>query len=289
MTKTILMGASFLALLAAYPAFAADTSVDANANVSTSTKIENSLDKAGDKIKASADKAGNAIERAADKAKVATKDKYQDVKAYFNNDKDLSATSSINVSERNTADAIIGTGVQDANGKSAGKIHDIIVDKDGNAQWVIIEDGGVLGLGSKLVAFDYGVIDGWNKSNDAVVKLTEAQIKAAQGFEYEAPKNSDKKVTVLPADRYSVKKILDAKVIGTDGKKIADVDEVAFDGNAAKYLIVDFDKVLGMGGDKAALNMDALNLVNDNGKYSFKLDSQQTAQFENYKETTKAN
>lgn len=281
MTKTILMSASVLALLVALPAFAADTTVKADESMSVKT------DRAMDKAEAGLEKAGEKIENAADKTKAAAKEAYSDVKAYFTDDDDIKATSTINVNERNTAQALIGTKVQDANGKDIGKIDDIIVDAEGDAELVIIQDGGVLGLGSKLAAFDFGVIEGYTKSNDVAVKLTEAKIKAAKAFEYDA--KADSKHTTQPAGTFRVSKILDAKVVDPAGKKVATVDTVVFDGDDAELAIVTFDKILGMGGEKAALDIDALDLVNDNGKYTFKLNAQQSAQFENYKATTKAN
>lgn len=282
MTKTILMSASVLALLVALPAFA-ETKVEAGATVKTEDSI-------GTKVEKQLDKAGNAIEKAADKTEKAAKNTYGDVKAYFTNDKDIKATSTVAVSENHTAKALLGTDVQGADGKSIGKIHDIIVDGDGEAELVIIEDGGVLGLGSKLAAFDYDVIKGFNRDNDVAVKLTEANLKAAKAFDYEA--SADAKAgakTTLGANQFSVEKIIDAEVIGPDNKKIADVDTVAFDGDEAEFLLVSFDKIIGMGGEKAALDFDALELVKQDGKYKFKLNSQQTAQFENYKDGTKAN
>lgn len=293
MTKTILMSASVLAMLVAIPAFA-ETKVEADATVKTEeslgVKAERQLDKAGNAIEKAADKTGAAISNAAEKTEAAAKDTYGDVKAYFTNDKDIKATSTVAVAAGHTAKALIGTDVQGADGKSIGKIHDIIVDKDGEAELAIIEDGGVLGLGSKLAAFDYDVIKGFNADKDVVVKLTEANIKAAKGFDYEA--SADAKAgakTTLGADQFSINKIVDAEVIGPDNKKIADVDTVAFDGDEAEFVLVSFDKIMGMGGEHVALDFDALDLVNQDGKYKFKLNSQQTAQFENYKEDTKSN
>lgn len=276
MTKTILMGASFLALLAAYPAFAADTSINANTNVSTESKIENTLDKAGDSIKKTSEEASNAV-----------KAKYSDVKAYFSDKNDVAAITSVNVHDRLTADELIGTEVQDPSGKEIGKIADILVNKSGEAQRVIINDGGILGLGGKMASFDYGIIQGFSKDKDVQVKLTEDSIKAATAFDENA--KADAKVAGIPADMYSVKKIIGSKVVDDKGKAVAKVDTVAMDSDNADYLIVTFNKILGVGGDKAALNFDALDLTNNNGKYTFKLNTQQTAQFENYKETTKAN
>jgi uncharacterized protein YrrD len=274
MTKTMLLGASAFALMLALPAFAADTNVSAKTNAEI--KAENALDKAG-----------NAIERAADKTEKAVKNTYSDVKAYFTDDDDIQATSTINVQERNTAKSLIGTKVQDFTGKDIGKIDDIIISADGDAEMVIIQDGGVLGLGSKLAAFDFDVIEGYTKSNDILVKLTEKDVKSAKGFEYEA--KAGQNVLTQPANTFRVSKVVGANVVDAAGKKVASVDTVVFDGDDAELAIVTFDKVLGMGGEKAALDIDAVDMINNNGKYSLKLNAQQSAHFENYKANTKAN
>lgn len=291
MTKTILMGVSLLAIMAAFPAFA-ETSTNANAQATVKAestlgeKAEKALDKAGAKIESAADTAGTKIDNAAVKTKDAAKEAYSDVKAYFNDDDDIKVTSSVSVLKKNTADALIGTSVQDVSGKTIGKIHDIIIDDEGDAEWVILEDSGVLGLGTKLAAFDYDVIEGYNKDRDVVVKLTAPQIKSAKAFDYVAKAN----VTTIPAGKYSVAKLLDATVVGPDGKKVADVDTIAFEGDDAEYVIVTFNQILGLGGEKAALNIDALDIATDaKGNHSFKLNSQQTAQFESYKGAPKAN
>lgn len=281
MTKTILLGASFLALLAAYPAFAADTKADAD--VSAKAKVEAKMDKAGDVIKEKTDKAEASIKRNADKAEAATKDAYNDVKAYFN--EKTKNGEPVDINARLTADELIGATVENPKGENIGEIKDILISKNGDAETVIISDN-KLGLGGKLAAFDYDVIEGITPDKDVVVKLSEAQIDAAKRFEYEA-KDADAKTMVMPAGQFSVKKITDAKVVDASGKTVADVDTVAFEGDDADYVIVTFNKILGMGGDKAALNIDALDLAEKNGKYQFTLTQDQTAQFESAKKTSK--
>lgn len=298
-TNKILMGASVLTLLMALPAFA-ETKVDANADVSTSAKIENKLDAAGEAIKENAKKAGEAIDRQADRAgaatreaykdaKATTKETYGDVKAYFSDDDDIKAVTSINIDSRLTADELLGSDVQNPAGEKIGSVEDILVDKEGDAETVIINDGGILGLGGKLVAFDYDIIEGVSADKDVIVKLTDASIKKAKRFEYESPSKPDAAISVMPSSQFSVKKIQDAKVVDAKGKAVANVQDVVFDGDDADYLVVAFDKFLGLGGDKAALDFEALDLVNNNGKYTFRLTSQQTAQFESQKDATKAN
>ncbi len=266
MTNKVLMGASVLAVLAAFPAFA-ETNVKAGAEVSTGQKIENALGKAGTKIETTA-------EKAADKTKAA----YTDVKAYFTDDDDINVVSSVNVSTSLTADQLIGTAVQDPAGKEIGKIEDILVDADGDAEAIVIDDKGVLGLGGKKAAFDYDVMEGFAKDKDVVVKLNENSIKQAQAFDDAA----------MPADRYSVKKLSGAKVVDANGKAVADVETIAFTGDDADYVVVAFNQILGIGGQKAALDFDALDIVNANGKYSFKLDAAQTAQFDSHRKAEKS-
>jgi sporulation protein YlmC with PRC-barrel domain len=269
MMKKILTGASVLAVLAAFPAFAADTKAEAEAKVeATGTKVERGLEKAGETIEKKTEQAGAAV-----------KEKYSEVKAYFTDDDDVKVMSSVNVMNRLTADEVIGAKVMDPQGKDIGSVQDILVDAEGDAERVIINDGGVLGLGGKLVSFDYDIIEGVNTDADVVVKLSEASVKEAKAFDDKA----------IPAELYSVKEITGSKVVDAQGKAVATVDTVAFEDDDADYLIVTFNRILGMGGERAALDFDALDLSNNKGKYTFKLNSQQTAQFENYKEAPKAN
>ncbi len=273
MTKKILMGVSVLAVLAAFPAFAADTAKD-------------KADTAGAKIEATAEKAATKTKETYNEAKEATKEAYQDVKTYFNENKDDDAT--VNIISRVTADELIGKKVQNAKGDDIGRIKDILVTADGDAETVIIDDNG-LGLGGKLAAFDFDVIEGLSSDDAVVVKLSEANIKAASRFEYEGEAKAGEKIRFKPADQYSVNKIIDANVVDPEGKKVAKVDTLAFEDDDADYLIVTFNKILGVGGDKAALSLKALDLAEKDGKITFQLNTQQTAQFENYKEGAKAN
>ena len=263
MTKKILMGVSVLAMLTAFPALA---ETKANSEATTGAKVEAKLDQAGE-----------SIERTADKAVAKTKETYADVKAYFNDDKDDEV--SLNINSRITAEELLGKTVEDASGKNLGEIKDILISNDGDAETVIISDS-ALGLGGKHAAFDYDVIEGFNKNDNARVRLTEKQIAAAKKFDTDAP---------LPKGELSVAKILDSKVYDASGKAVADVDTVAFEDDDADYIVVTFNQILGMGGDKAALNIDALDVTPKDGEYAFTLTQKQSAQFEAEKETKKAN
>lgn len=280
MSNKILMGASFLAMLAAFPAFAAETKTEAQIKAETTgAKIERNMEEAGATIEEKAKQAGNAIEEKTEDAGRAVKEKYSEMKAYFTDDKDVKAVTSVNVMNRLTADKIIGAKVLDPQGKDIGDVNDILVDAEGDAERVIINDGGVLGLGGKLASFDYDVIEGATADADIVVKLTDASVKGAQSFDDKA----------IPAELYSVKKIIGSKVVDAEGKAVAKVDTVAFDEDDADYLIVTSNSILGMGGERSALDFEALDLSKVQDKYTFKLNTQQTAQFEAHKDAHKAN
>lgn len=269
MTKKILMGASFLALLAAFPAFAqTEAHTETKAEVSTSGTLGSTLNKVE-----------GALDRTVEKTKAVTKNTVQDVKTYFSNDDDITAVTSLNVSSKLTADELMGASVEDNQGKKIGTVSDVLVDADGDAERVILKDGGVLGLGGKLVAVDYEDMDKLAANGDILVKLSQSDLKTAKSFDDSA----------VPTGQFLASKLIGSKVVDVEGKNVATVDNIVFDGDEADYVVVNFDKVLGMGGDQAALDFEALDLVNNAGKYSFRLNTQQSAQFANYKQTTKAN
>ncbi|MFA5593534.1 MAG: PRC-barrel domain-containing protein [Micavibrio sp.] len=262
MLNKILMGASVLAVMAAMPAMA-ETNMKAKAD-EAGTKIENTLAEAG-----------QAIENTADKAAAKTKEAYRDVQAYFSDDDDIKSVKTLNMASALTSDQLLGASIENPQGETIGKIDDILVDSDGDAERVIVNDNGFLGLGGKRASFDFDIIEGITGNENIVVRLNEKSIDNARAYDPDA----------MPAGLYSVNKIKGAKLLDAQGKAIADVDTVVFDGDDADYIIVSFNKILGIGGDKAALDFDALNLVNNGGKYSFKLNAQQTAEFQTRKDS----
>ena len=69
-------------------------------------------------------------------------------------------------------------------------------------------------------------------------------------------------------------------------KKALQEAEVAFENGEVEYVIIGFDKTLGMGGEKAVLAFDDLQLDNsDKDAPKFKLSAAQAQQFEQYKKT----
>lgn len=81
--------------------------------------------------------------------------------------------------------SIVGNDVYGEGGEKLGSVSDIILDaQSGNATAVILERGGVLGVGAKRVALDYNLLQ---TRGDRVVArdMTEDQVKAMPAFQYD--------------------------------------------------------------------------------------------------------
>lgn len=81
--------------------------------------------------------------------------------------------------------AMIGNDVYGEGGDKLGRVSDIILDaQSGNATAVVLERGGVLGVGAKHIALDYALLE---SRGDRVVarEITEDQVKAMPDFEYD--------------------------------------------------------------------------------------------------------
>ena len=281
------MAASFLALLAAYPAFAADTDkhttsaeIKADARVAAD-KAEAKLDQAGDVISEKAKKAGTVIDEKTEQAGAVVREKYADMKAYFTDEKDVATMSSVNFSGKLTERELMGRTVVDAKGVEIGKIDDLLVDADGEVEQVIITNNGTLGVDGKLVSIDSDVLDGAKVGGDAKLTLKNDDAKEAKGF------SADQADAGASSNLFSVDKIIGSKIVDANGKAVAKVEALVFDGDEADYAIVAFDQILGVGGERAALDFEALDLSNMGGKYTFKLNEQQSAQFKQEKDSAK--
>ncbi|GLQ15938.1 PRC-barrel domain-containing protein [Maritalea porphyrae] len=82
----------------------------------------------------------------------------------------------------------------DADAKSVGDINDVVMDQNGNAEWVIVGVGGFLGMGEKEVALSIEQVDWVERDGERVVitNMTKAQLEAAAEFNRDALNDDDK-------------------------------------------------------------------------------------------------
>ncbi len=286
MKKTLLSAASVLALLASGPVYA-ETKIDGNEATGVEKHHSDAIAK-GEVYDAESqknwEKTKQAVSDAADDVSDAASDAADDIRAAFVDDDGKADVTMMTFHPRNTVAGMVGQTVYNGSNESVGKIHDIIFDTDGNAAMVIVADGEIFGLGKK-VAFDYSVIANRNADGDVIAPLTEAMIDQATEFSYDRNATGEK-VRVMPANAYSANTLLGGQLVNASGDVVAEIDNITLRNGAASQLIVGFDKVMGFGGNKAALNYNAAELIHDGSEYDFRLSNAQTAQFETFKKAT---
>lgn len=278
MNKTLLTAVSAIALMAAAPAIA-DTEMKAGVDADVSAKPGSAA--------AAAQSTGSVkkdIENAWDDVKEDTSEAYKDIKAALinENEQDMNVTK-VTINSRTTAAGMIGQPVYN-NEERVGKIDDIIVDQNGKAMMVIVADGDFFGTG-KLAAFDYARMVKADTNGDIVMPLTEDTIDQAVEFSYNREDRSDN-VSVVPSNGYRASELLDGQLTNAKGEVLGQIDDIHFSGGTAAHLIVGFDQVLGLGGEKAALTYGSAKIVPDgDDEHDFQLNTARTAQFESYKNT----
>jgi len=82
-------------------------------------------------------------------------------------------------------EVILGKSVRSSAGEDMGRLVDVVVDRDGRPRAAIIDFGGFLGVGSRKIAVDWGVLrfaHDKDKGDVITVELTRDQVKAAPEF-----------------------------------------------------------------------------------------------------------
>lgn len=208
---------------------------------------------------------------------------YEKIKATFIDETNDVKAPPIMIDSRTTANGIIGKSVYNAQGEAVARVTDIILDKDGRAAMVVVSDGAFIPVGKK-VAFDYSAITKVDAEGDVMMPISEETIDKAAPFSYERAGVS-KEARVVPAEGYSVVNLLEGHLVDSKNKSVADVENISFKNGYANQVIIGFDKTLGLGGDKAALNFEDVKITQKDKDVNFQLNTKQTAQFDLYKKS----
>lgn len=206
-----------------------------------------------------------------------------DIKAFIVGEKDKGTTfKPVKIRHNVTAEGMLGETIVTTKGESIAEVKDIIINKSGHASKVIVSDGGLLGIGDKVAAFDYGSVITQKKNGEVVMAINEKMIDKANDFSYDRDDYQD--AEVLKTNSVSVNKALDAHVYDSAGNQVADVENISFTNGKADQLIVSFNKKLGMGGDLAALDYNALKAERgEDGAVKFRLSEAQSNRFDQFK------
>lgn len=193
-----------------------------------------------------------------------------------------------NFNSNKTATNIIGRTVYSDNQQKIGTIEDIIVDGNNKAVMVVIADHQLEDIGRKMSAFDYETVIKSNENGNHVMPLAEETIKNPPAFSYNHSGESIG-VRAIPENGYGVAKLLERDIINPNSEPIAKVDNVIFNNGEIQKLVIIFNQILGMGGDRAILDYNKVELVSFGNRLGFQLNEVQAAQFENYRQTVTAN
>ena len=82
-------------------------------------------------------------------------------------------------------EAILGKSVRSSAGEDMGRLVDVVVDREGRPRAAVIDFGGFLGVGSRKIAVDWGLLKFLHddaKGDLITVELTRDQVKAAPEF-----------------------------------------------------------------------------------------------------------
>ncbi len=291
MRTKMLTAVSAFALLASMPALA-DTKTGLSVSADTKTTIEAQKENNPAKpdmptvtekdIERGWDKTKNAVSDAAEATGDAIEDTYYNITGAFSEDGKVSMDETVTIKTRTTAKGMLGEDAFNAKGESVAKVEDIILDQDGDAQLIVLRDGGFFGLGGKLVALDYDHMTRRNASGDILLPVSEEMIEKVAEFSYDRD-NSQKNVRMIPADGISVSNAMKGHLQNNRGENVADVDNVTFVNGEAQYLVISFNEILEMGGDTAVLEFDDLQAMSAGGEVNFKLTAKQSADFETFK------
>jgi sporulation protein YlmC with PRC-barrel domain len=271
---------SALALMVAVTAY-----TEADAGSASDVKAQTPIISAETKADLKADwaTAKQSLADSADKAGDSTQAALDNFRARYINDE--SATNDVTINAQTTAKGMLGQSVNDTDGKKIGTLKDIILDKDGKAVIAVVSDGGFIGMGDKLAAFNYNLVMQQNADGDVIMPISKETMKEVAEFSYEAKDASDK-VHVVPANGYSTSELLKGQLVDPQSNALGNIENITFRGGEASQVIVAFDEKLGVGGDRAALDFDDLVLSRSaNGALDFRMNTRQSAQFNTYKST----
>lgn len=206
-----------------------------------------------------------------------------DIKAFFIDNDATGIMTPVVVRGNLTAQHLIGNAVVDPQGRKLATVRDIIIGRDGRAALVVVADDGLLGIGSKIAAFDYNKVVSHRYDGTVAMALTQDMIDRAADFSYDMKDWPTAKV--VPAGSISTNQLLDGDVLDSDGNKAASIENVYFRPVDVIQVIVKFNTTMGTGGDLATLDFDDMQLVRGENSVDFKLTQNQSDHFRRFKAT----
>ncbi|UEM22644.1 PRC-barrel domain-containing protein [Skermanella mucosa] len=87
----------------------------------------------------------------------------------------------------NEVESLIGTDAVAADGRKVGTIENLLIAPDGRIDYVVLEWGGVAGLGERQVAVPWNEVVLSDDNSQAVIDKTQAQLEEMQRYDPDVP------------------------------------------------------------------------------------------------------
>lgn len=189
--------------------------------------------------------------------------------------------STVNVNPSSSVTGIIGQDVYDTSNRKVATVDDILFDSQGNASRVVLSNGGIMGVGAKLVVLDFERVYTPSSGKNIIAPISEDTIR--QMTEYSSDlKDARDGMQTMGANEISAKAMLDGQLLNDRGNEIGSIENITIGDRKADQVIVAYDTTLGMGGKKIAVDYSRLQRVGDSTEVDFKLPSDLVARYETY-------
>ncbi len=268
--KTQLLATTAIAILMALP-------VAANAETTTTTtKVEHSAT-----VPAASPTVGQRLDSGIESTREGIAAAAESVRDFMTPSDAAGGLATVSINKRNTVAGIIGEKVYNVRNEQVATIDDVLFNADGTASKIILANGGIMGMGAKHVAVDFGLLYTRANNDDVIVPITEETIKRMAPFSYEAADAKDGAQT-MAAGQVSAKAMLDGELLNARGTEVGSIDNITISEGHASQVIVAYNTTLGMGGEKMAIAYDQLQKSGDNTEVDFKLPGTLSSRFETY-------
>lgn len=275
MKNHFLTAVSTIVLIGAAPAMAADTHANNPDQQPTQTVTQSDIERGWENTKA-------AVSDAAQATGEAVEDAYLEAKRALTRDQ-AAVGQPVRINTRNTAEHLIGQDVHNNAGEKVAAVDDIILDSNGEAQLLVLKDGGFFGMGGKRVALNYDQAVRHEAGGDVILPVSREMLDRVAEFTYDRSVRSNN-IRVIPQGGVSVSHLMGGDILNSNGEKVADIDDISFQNGEAEYLLLSFGKILNMGGTQAVIDFGDLEIVPErDGKAHLKLSAQQSAELERFK------
>lgn len=217
---------------------------------------------------------GQAIESAAGATAGAAGDSYEAVSSLFDSSSaTLQVDNYVLAPHAVTASYVIGADVRNPTNETIASTADIVIEQDGDAELLILSDGGFLGFADKEVAIPFEDADltfDDDGTRIVAVALTQAHLDQAKPFYYEVPEGTmETGAHVMASDHMSVDAIVGSDVTLSNKEESVTVADVLMDKDGeSERAVLEVGGFLGLGERLVTVPFSALTIGENKDGYT---------------------